>query len=221
MIILRVSLLLAAFAVSAVWLMPLRFAWAAAEPPVGLSIQGVRGTIWSGQLSGVTWRGFALGDLAITSSALARPGDLIMTARSETGPLESATISLSSRGSALEDVMAVVGLTSVLPGAPAGARLTLDNGAIALRGDQCVSASGRITTDAVASQSVPAFEGQLACKDGQVFATAASADGLHRLTIKMGLSGEAARPVVTEASAATQLWLAALGIPVASPGGEE
>ncbi len=219
MIILRISLLLAAFAVTAICLMPLRFAWAAADAPAGLRVDGVRGTIWSGQLSGVTWRGVALGDLAITSSALTRPGDIVITAQSETGPLRSAAISLSSRGSTLEDISAVVGLSSVVPGAPTEARLTLEDGNITLQDDQCVSASGRIATDAVVAQGVPAFQGELTCFDGQFSATAASVDGLHRLTVRIGMSGEATRPVVTEASAATQVWLAALGIPVASPGG--
>jgi hypothetical protein len=214
MTLLRIFTLVAAFAIAAIAIVPLRLAWAGASAPADLHVSAVRGTIWSGELSGVTWRGVALGNLAITSSALDPPGDLVLKAGSESGPLLSAAISLSSRGRAVEDIAASVDLATILPGAPAGARLTLEDGSIAFEGDQCVSAAGNITTDAAPAQGVPAFSGQLGCHDGELSATVSSADGLHRLTLQMGL-GANARPVATEASAATQLWLAAIGIPMA------
>ena len=78
---------------------------------------------------------------------------------------------------------------------------------------RCVTASGNIATDAIPAQGVPAFAGQVECRDGHIIATATSTDRLHRLTIRIALSAET-RPVVIEASPTTQLWLAALGIPV-------
>lgn len=213
MTLLRIFTLMAAFAITAVAFLPLRLAWAGA--PAAMHVDAVRGTIWSGELSGVTWRGVALGDLAITSSALDRPGDLLMKARSEAGPLTTATVSLSSRGSTVEDIAASVELATILPGAPAGARVRLDDGSIALEGDRCVSASGKVATDAAPAHGVPAFDGRLDCRDGQISVTVSSSDGVHQLTMRMA-PGANTRPVVTEASAATQLWLAALGIPIAA-----
>src|SRR3990167_3147738 len=112
MMLLRVSALLVAFALTAICVLPLRFAWAAADSPPGLRVGATHGTIWSGQLASVTWRGFDLGDLEITSSAFERPGDLIMTARSETGPLSSAALALSSRGRTIENIVGAVDLAA-------------------------------------------------------------------------------------------------------------
>lgn len=213
MIVLRSCVLLAAFAVTAIAVLPLRLAWAGAGAPADLHVDAIRGTIWSGEFSGVTWRGVALGDLVITSSALDRPGDLVLKARSEAGPLKSATVPLSSRGQVVDDISASVDLSTIITGAPAGARLTLEQGSIALQGNRCIRASGSIATDAAPAHGLPAFAGQLGCRDGLLSTTLSSADGLHQLTMNMG-PGAGARLVVTEASAATQLWLATAGIPV-------
>jgi Type II secretion system (T2SS), protein N len=217
-IILRSCALLAAFAVTAIAVLPLRLAWAGAGASADLHVDSIRGTIWSGELSGVEWRGVALGDLVITSSVLDRPGDLVLKAGSETGPLTSATVPLSSRGQVVDDISASVELATIMAGAPAGARLSLDEGSIALQGDRCISASGSIATDPAPAHGLPAFAGQLGCRDGLLSTTLSSADGLHQLTVSMGLGVEA-RLVVTEASAATQLWLATAGIPMMAPEG--
>ena len=108
MIILRSCALLAAFAVTAIAVLPLRLAWAGAGASADLHVDSISGSIWSGELSGVEWRGVALGDLVITSSALDRPGDLVLKAGSETGPLASASVPLSSRGQVVDDISASV-----------------------------------------------------------------------------------------------------------------
>ncbi|OYX49988.1 MAG: hypothetical protein B7Y90_05680 [Alphaproteobacteria bacterium 32-64-14] len=217
MTLLRASVLLIAFAVAALCMFPLRLAWAAAETPDELYVETVRGTIWSGELSGVTWRGVTLGDLAITSSILDRPGDLVMTARSDAGPLAAASIPLSARGSVVENVTASADLAALLPGALAGVHLDIREAGITLDGGWCVAAHGEVAIDAIPAQGVPAFDGRLACRNGLIESVLASPDGLHRLTISMTAGASDADPVVTEASPATQLWLAALGIPFMSP----
>lgn len=215
MIGLRLLALMAAFAVAAIAFMPLRLAWAAADTGADVQVDAIRGTIWSGELSGVTWRGVAFGDLAVTSSALDRPGDLVIRARSDAGPLSSAAILMSSRGSIVEEIAASVELAALLPGVPAGLRLRLEEGSITLAGDRCTSAAGRITTDASPTQAIPAFAGQLECREGKLSASVSSSDGVHQLTAQVGL-GANASPTVTGASAATQLWLSAMGIPVSA-----
>lgn len=218
MILVRASALLIAFALTALLFFPLRFAWAATDSAGALQAQDARGTVWSGELTSVTWRGIPLGDLNIASSVLERPGDIMVSVRSDTGPLKTATLPLSSRGSAIENATAEMALAAVLPGAPAGARVTLSDGSISLDGERCVSANGKIATDAIPAQGVPAFDGRLECRDGSLLVTAASIDGAHQITIRMSLNAEA-QPAVTEASPATQLWLAALGVPVGAPEG--
>lgn len=218
MILVRASVLLTAFAATALCLFPLRFAWAAANSPAALQAEDARGTVWSGELFGVTWRGMALGDLSIASNAFERPGDVMLTVRSETGPLKTAALPLSSRGNEIVGIAADMSLASIVPGAPANSRIHLSEGSIKLDGDRCVSANGKIATDAIPTQGVPPFDGRLKCQDGSLFVVAASGDGAHQVTIRMGLN-QTANPTVTEASPATQLWLAALGIPVAAPGG--
>jgi hypothetical protein len=218
MIVLRLFVLVAAFAITAIVVLPLRLAWAGAGAPADLHVDAVRGTIWSGELLGVTWRGIGLGDLAVTSSAFDRPGDLVLNARSDTGPITSIAVPLSSHGSVAERITASMDLAAVLPGAPAGARLRLDHGSITLKGDRCVSASGTINVNAVPTQAMPAFNGGLDCSGGALTASVASADSLHKLTLQVALSANS-RPVVTQASAASQLWLAAMGIPIAAPEG--
>ena len=217
MTLLRASALVIAFVVAALCMFPLRLAWAAAETPDDLHVESVRGTIWSGELSGVTWRGAVLGDLAITSSILDRPGDLVLTARSDTGPLAAASIPLSSRGSVVDDVTATSDLAALLPGALAGVHLAIREAGITVDGGRCVEAHGAVAIDAIPAQGVPAFDGRLACRNGRIETALASADELHRLTISMAAGASDTDPVVTEASPATQLWLAALGIPFTPP----
>lgn len=218
MMLLRISALIVAFAFTAICVLPLRFAWAAAGAQTGLHVTATHGTIWSGQLANVTWRGLELGNLEITSSVFERPGDLIVRARSETGPLSSAAFALSSRGRTIENIVGAVDLAAILPNAPPNARMKIDDGKITVDDHRCVTASGNVSTDAIPAQGLPAVVGQLECRDGHIIAMATSADRLHHLTIRISLSADT-RPAVIEASPATQLWLAALGIPVAQEGG--
>jgi len=165
----------------------------------------------------VTWRGIALGNLSITSSAFDRVGDLVLTVRSGDGPLTSAAIPLSSRGNVIDGIAASMDLAALFSGAPANKRLLLTDGSLTLKGERCISARGKIATDAIPAQGVPAFDGRLECRQGQVYATAVSADGLHSLTIRLEMTEHDGHPSVIQASAATQIWLASLGIPVGPP----
>jgi hypothetical protein len=213
---LRASFIFLAFVVTALAQLPLRIVWAASGAPADMRFEAIHGTLWTGKLSGVNWRGFNLGDLATTSSLIDRLGDVMLRVRSEAGPLRSAAMQLSSGGAKIEDIGLVVDLADVLPGAPAGARLRLSDGAAVLDGAACRSASGSVLTDAVPGQGIPAFAGALECLSGRFAARLSSADGVHRLAVALDRNGGAPGLKVIEASAATTLWLSALGIGISA-----
>jgi general secretion pathway protein N len=214
MITLRIAVLVVMFAVTLLALLPLRFAWAAAQPARDLEVASVTGTVWSGELRDVRWRGVELGDLHVTSSLIDRPGDLTLHVKSREGLLKSASVATSSTGSAIENLTIAVELSRLFSGASPGATLRLTDGALALDGAACRTAKGRVTTDEIRTQGLPALEGTIACEKGQLVMSLASFNRAQRLAISIDLALAEPKLVVEDADLVTATWLASMGIPL-------
>jgi len=214
MIAFRTVALVLAFALTALVLLPLRFAWAAATPSTGIEVSAITGTVWSGKLHDVSWRGIALGDMEISSSILERPGDLILHLRSK-GQLTSARLATSFNGFALEDVSGNIRLSSIFSQAPPEAMLRITKGGLTLDGESCRTATGRVTTDAIKSFGVPSLEGTVACEKGQLTLSLVSSNKSQSLKIAVDITTSAPKAIVVEADQATTIWLATMGISLA------
>lgn len=216
MIALRTAFLVAAFVVTALMLLPLRFAWAATTTPREIEVASITGTVWSGQLRDVRWRGFKFGDLQVSSSVIERPGDLIMHLRSRTGPLTSARLAASSDGVAVEGLAGAIELSRLFPQAPSGAMLQLTDGALNIEGSSCRGAKGRVTTDEIKTQRLPGLEGTVTCEKGGLIVSLASLDGSHNLKLAVDIGAAMPAALIVDADPATMAWLAAMEIPVAA-----
>ena len=216
MIALRTAVLVFAFGLTALMLLPLRFAWAAAAPSRGIDFSAITGTVWSGQLDDVSWRGIALGDVQVSSSIIDSPGNLIMHLQSK-GPLTSARLALSPNGSSIEAASGNVKLSSIFSQALPAAMLRLTDVSLTLEGQSCRSAAGRVTTDEIKSIGVPSLDGTVACEKGQLLLSLASSNKSQSLKIAIDIAAAAPKADVVEADAATTIWLATMGISLPEP----
>ena len=115
-----------------------------------------------------------------------------------------------------EDISIETTISQFLPGVPAAA-LTLTGRRLELDGGACLSASGRIATSPIEDQKLPAFDGRLECRNGQLHAIFASAGDAYSFSVAIDLTAKTPSSKVINANPATSLWLAAMGIPVAAP----
>lgn len=205
MMLRRFFVLATAFAATAVALTPLRTAWASAGAPRGISVQHVSGTIWSGELSGVSWQGVDLGDFRSNADFLTRIGDMVVHLASDDGPVRSADISTSG---ALSNVSAEFQLSGFVAVAPAQAVVRISKGAAEFDQSACRIAAGTVSVDPVAQYGLPALTGELSCLSGEFVASLASADGAYSLSVVIGSDG--AR--IMQANSRAVLVLIALGV---------
>lgn len=190
---------------------PLRIALDAAPPLADLTVGEASGTIWSGRLNGVEFRGVALGDFETSLSALDLLPSPALRIANGSGVLKSATV--RSDGDAFEMSGAVITLplADIVSGAPPDIAAAISEGAVSLRGGRCMRAAGRIESPSAPALGLPAFRGALACDRGALLARLESAAGEVVLEISPDLNRLAYRA----ASPALQIALAALGIPAA------
>lgn len=212
--ILRISAVALAFLVAAIALFPLRAAWGAAPKGADLSAASVDGTIWAGRISGMIWRGQALGDFE-TSLSLANllPQPAIRLANG-TGPLKAALLRASNGTLAISEADVRLPLAALGPQLNADGVVRISGASFEIRGETCVSASGRIDTPAVPSLGLPAATGALACEDGVLLARLSSEAGSAVLAFE---TLSAASIAWRSASAPLAAVLAALGIRQAAP----
>jgi len=203
------------FAVAAAAMFPLRMAWAAAAPS-GLFVTTLEGSVWSGSLTGVSWRGLSLGDFETSVSPMdLLPQPAVRLSRG-TGLLKSALLRADGDTLDLREADIRVELNRISPHLPREVIARITNGAIVMRAGACLSAAGGIATPAAPSVDLPAFTGVLSCERGALVAHLASnlgdvelvASGTNFATI--GWRG---------ASPALAIALIAAGLPAAAPGG--
>ncbi len=205
---LRAILVMAgAFVVAAIALAPMRTAWAVVGAPAGVSVERIGGTIWSGELIGVSWRGVGLGDFRSSLSLLTRPGNIVLHLVSGEGPVKAATLSTSG-GGALENVFAAFNLADLVPSIAGEARTMLRDGYASFDGAACRNAGGRVTVAAIPQYGLPELNGDLSCARGDLVASLASADGVYSVSAVIGPEG--AR--ILAASPTAALLLPALGV---------
>ena len=163
----------------------------------GLGWQQARGSIWHGQVTGLTWRGQALGAVNLDSNPLRMLTGGASHAVNWTGPYGQGQAHIKASRSSLlaEGISLSLPLTERIGMDPAlahlGATLRLSNGLVRLDGAQCREASGTVTSDAARRVAVefgrdwPLLSGPLACEAGHLQAALSgdAADGTRiRLT---------------------------------------
>lgn len=210
---LRGSALVLAFIIALVAMFPLRVAWDAARAPADLTLGEASGTIWSGQLRRVAWRGVALGDFDASLSPLDMLPSPALRLANGSGPLKSAMVRGDGSGFTMSEATIRLALGDVVAGAPADLSASITNAAVSLQGERCTQAAGDIESLPAPDLGLPALDGVLACDRGVILARLSSEAGDVVAEIDPGRETLAYR----SASAALVPALAALGIPAAQP----
>lgn len=212
---LRGGALLLAFVIALVAMFPLRMAWDAARAPADLTLDEASGTIWSGQLRRVAWRGVGLGDFDASISPLDLLPSPALRVANGSGPLKSAMVRGDGGGFTMSDATIRLSLGDVVAGAPADLSASITNAAVSLQGERCTHAAGMIESSPAPGLGLPAFDGVLACDRGVILARLRSETG--DLVVEISPGGDTL--AYRSASAALVPALAALGIPAAQPAG--
>lgn len=202
------------FVIAAVAMFPLRVVWDAASAPADLSVSNATGTVWSGRLETVTWRGVALGDFDAALSPLDLLHGPAARLSNGSGPLKSARLHASGGSVSLSEAIISVRLADLVSNAPAELIARISDGAVDLREGVCISAAGRIEAPPAPSLGLPAFRGDLSCEGGAFLARMESETGQAVLELGPALD----RIGYRSASPTLAIALAAIGIPAAMPG---
>ena len=210
---LRGGALVLAFVIALVAMFPLRMAWDAARAPADLTLGEASGTIWSGQLRRVAWRGAALGNFDASLSPLDLLPSPALRLANGSGPLKSAMVRSEGGGFTMSDATIRLALGNIVAGAPPDLSASITNVTVSLQGERCTQAGGLIESPSASALGLPAFAGVLACDRGVILARLSSEAGDVVVEISPG------RETLTYRSASAGLLpaLAALGIPAAQP----
>ncbi len=205
--ILRIGAITLAFLIAAIAMLPLRMAWATGPQSSDLAIASIDGTVWSGRIAGVSWRGHALGafDTSLSPADLLPQPALHLTAG--TGPLKSALLRASGDALIITRADIRMDVASLAPALAANATVRISNGEITLQRGICTTASGRIDAPAIPEIGLPVFTGALSCDRGVLLARLASTAG----DVVLELSG-GSQVSWRSASPALAIMLAAAGI---------
>lgn len=208
---LRGGALVLAFMIALAAMFPLRMAWDAAGAPADLTVSDPSGTIWSGQLGRVTWRGVALGDFQTSISPFELFPSPALHLSGGSGPLKSAILRGDGEGFTISEATVALPLSDVVAGAPTNLSASITNAAVSLQGGRCTRAAGQIASPPAPALGLPAFVGVLACDRGVILARLSSEAG--DVVLELGpdldtLSYRTASPPLLPA-------LAALGIAAA------
>lgn len=209
----RGSVLAATFVIACIAAFPLRMAWDVAVAPAELTVGEASGTIWSGRLQDVRWRGAERGDFDASLS----PIDLFPTPAvrlaNGSGPVKSVVVRAGPDELVLSDATISVSLSEVIAGAPPDLSATIGGGRLTLRAGRCTHAAGTVASPAAPALGLPAFAGTLACDRGALLARVNSQAGDAVLEISPAFDRVAYR----SASPMLQAALAAVGIPASPP----
>ncbi len=215
MMALRLLAAVAGFVLCALALLPLRFAVAQVNPAgSGLDIADARGTIWRGGLSGLSWQGAGIGDVAVSLQPLRLISGQAALAFESGGPVSSGVLAPAGAGWAFDNLNGRIALANVAGGMPPEASVYLTRGAVMLDGGGCKSAAGVISIDGLPSPAPARLEGELGCDNGQLTARLASPEGGGAIDARITIGG-AAGPAITATSgdATMQILLDMANIP--------
>ena len=169
----------------------------------GLGWQQARGTIWQGQITGLTWQGDGVGAVNISSNLLRIFSGKPSHEARWSGPAGQgvALVKVERNGGIAEDISLSIPLTERLGTDPQlaqfGGYLRLVNGQVRYRNGECVAASGTVSTDIVRLAAAsfdrdwPVLSGSLACSSGNLAATLSgdASDGTQ-IILEGSLSGD-------------------------------
>jgi len=148
----------------------------------GVSWQQARGSVWHGQVTGLSWRGTPLGAVNLDSNVLRFVTGGPSHDVSWSGPFGQGRGRIKASGSSVvaEEVSLNIPLTEQIGADPViaqlGSSLRLSNGSVKLSGDRCEAAAGSVTSDvarlAAASfgRDWPVLSGPLTCTDTRLTA---------------------------------------------------
>ncbi len=149
----------------------------------GLGWQQARGSVWQGQVTGMSWRGVPIGSLNLEAHLLraltgAPVHDVVWSGQQGQGRAAITTNgkkTTASRVSLRIPVTEQIGADAFV--ASLGATLNVSSGRIRATGRKCDAASGQVSSDlarraaATFGRDWPVLSGALTCEDGRVGAT--------------------------------------------------
>lgn len=189
-------LFLGLFLVALMLLVPLRMVLSdAALDRAGLAARDVRGSIWSGRLSGVQFGGAMIGDLDTRLSPLGLFAGEMRLAFQAVGdpaiPFEG-RIALSPRSTALAGARLTLPMAGLMDPIPVES-LRLDDVEGRFSGGKCVGAEGRIQANIAGSLpglSLPGnLSGNLRCEDDALVMPLQSQSGMEKMTLRLRQDG--------------------------------
>jgi hypothetical protein len=148
----------------------------------GVSWQQARGSVWHGQVTGLSWRGTPLGAVNLDSDFLRLVTGAPSHDVSWSGPFGQGRGRVRASGSSVlaDEVSLNIPLTEQVGVDPVisqlGSSLRVSNGSVKLSGNRCDAAAGVVTSDvarlAAASfdRDWPVLSGPLTCTDNQLTA---------------------------------------------------
>ncbi len=146
----------------------------------GLGWLQARGTVWDGQVTGISWRGQAIGGADLKMKPLGLLAGRVSYDLIWRGPAGQARGQLSlSRGQyQAKNIRADIAQSAIAPLrkelGDLGARIHLTDGVMDIRQDKCLAASGLIRTDilrlfgARLGRDWPQLTGQIVCEEGRI-----------------------------------------------------
>lgn len=169
----------------------------------GLAWQQARGTVWQGQVTGLSWRGTPLGAVNLASHPLRLVSGGPSHDVTWSGPQGQGQARIALRRTALkaDGISLSVPLTGQIGTEPLfaglGATVRLSNGSVRMTGTECETASGTVTSDVARLAAAgfgrdwPILTGPLTCENGQLHAvlTGAAADGTQIRLVADSLAG--------------------------------
>lgn len=204
-------------------LAPLRMAlgWADADA-AGLSAASVRGSLWSGELTGAAFRGLPLGEVEAGLDPLALlTGAARLKLQSAEGSAAPATGEGAVRlGDEVFDLVVEQGSVPseyVARGLPLQGQLVLTGLSVRFEDGRCVRAAGRLALERLRLASGPDLPGLVLagapqCRDGALYVPLAGAGEGVQVEAELTVGGDGAWRLETQARGANPAFEAAAGL---------
>ena len=166
---LRILAVLIGLLAVGIWLLPLRFVTNMANlEAAGISASAVNGSVWNGELEGLTIRGAALGDVNVATDPISMITGAPKLSFRSSGPISQGAVTVRSNGPRFSNLRGQIALTQLDPQAPSGAVATFIDASLDLSANACTEASGQARIVGMAAAGMPDMSGPISCEEGRV-----------------------------------------------------
>jgi hypothetical protein len=180
---------------------------------VGLTYIDVSGTVWSGQVSGLAWRGVSLGDVAVgvRPSPWLLDGFRVKVAVNGTGPVDGAGVLWIGLGSlGARDTAGQIRIATLPVILPLDGTVDVRIAKATFSREGCETATAEITTDALTRNPGglpwhgPVLSGRVTCANGAIVIPLQGESGTETVSVTMTVSPDGSFTVNAEARTGDQ-----------------